>query len=512
MSGKTPQHDAECDSWGPGVRPCDCGLTALREIVQRAEEQEKAANLLRDVRETFRFSRGDKANAHAEYVEVHRSACRATESAVRQWREKRGSAHAAPAESEDVLAGIGTPSPKAGAARQHPLEPVEQGDAGRAEGARSGDDRGINPCAAGSTANAVGHEPMIAAAPHASSPQAAPVSPALPPWPKWYIPTKYTWSDPPLHSYRGADVESWRDAALARIAELREAVLLVQRDNRNLDAVIESKHARIKELEHEAYMSRCRGDVLSEQVEGLQHDLDTYCVALGPGVARHEILGEIKRLKSEVVRLREQNKPEELARLREVDRVYKEWLVSHDASVIFESMSKRIKELEECVRTGQRSVLREVGRESPDTEPAHSSTASPAPAWTEEQRARAEDIALARHHGTKALCAEIAKHAHLFAPPAPVAVTRERIERAVERGVATSIQSAAHRSVNEHVAEAIMDALSAPVSAEALERACKQAYLSRPFARSWEHDANRMARMGEARALLKQLGIATEGT
>ena len=65
-------------------------LTALREIVRRAEEQEKAADLLRDMRETFRFSREDKANAHAEYVEIHRSACRATESAVRAWREKRG--------------------------------------------------------------------------------------------------------------------------------------------------------------------------------------------------------------------------------------------------------------------------------------------------------------------------------------------------------------------------------------------------------------------------------------
>ena len=102
----------------------------------------------------------------------------------------------------------------------------------------------------------------------------------------------------------------------------------------------------------------------------------------------------------------------------------------------------------------------------------------------------------------------------LFAKPAPVAVTRERIERAVERGVATSIQSAAHRSVNEHVAEAIMDALSAPVSAEDVERACKAHWERDGLQIKWEtlNESQRAYQRKDMRAALKSIGIATEGT
>lgn len=98
----------------------------------------------------------------------------------------------------------------------------------------------------------------------------------------------------------------------------------------------------------------------------------------------------------------------------------------------------------------------------------------------------------------------------LFAKPAPVAVTRERLIAAMV--------DARHARLIEGISPNIMDyadaVLSAPVSAEDVERACKAHWERDGLQIKWEtlNESQRAYQRKDMRAALKSIGIATEGT
>lgn len=112
------------------------------------------------------------------------------------------------------------------------------------------------------------------------------------------------------------------------------------------------------------------------------------------------------------------------------------------------------------------------------------------------------------------------KHSALFAPPAPVAVTREKLSDVIETAVRGQPYCNRHTDI-QRATDAVFSALSAPVSAEqtavldALQKTGPMMHegsrLVLHFATSDESWAlmHAIAKYGKA---LKSIGIATEGT
>lgn len=101
-----------------------------------------------------------------------------------------------------------------------------------------------------------------------------------------------------------------------------------------MEAEIDRRIAAMDAGENATDPVRAELAVRCEQVEQLQQDLDTYCVALGPGVARHEILLEIKRLKIALEAERSHNETHDArtrdAALEEAARVCDQYAAEND--------------------------------------------------------------------------------------------------------------------------------------------------------------------------------------